>query len=345
VLDLAYRIDLPKSEWMEALARDIHRRRGAGDGVLAFELDISPIHSPAYFGDVASTGGIRGFAAHIRRLHESLSSDLYHHILDGGTQCSTIRSRLVELGQRVEDWPVLSHTMSQAEVEDIWAIGTVNPDARAMIFAAPLDSRYTPGGAERELWQKVGIHIAAGARLRTSINGDSHTARSEVPGNADAVLSPNGRALHLEGQAKTEREALRRAVVAVDRARASDYRRGTSQTIDVWQGLLSGEWSLLDWTDTDGSRFFLAIRNDPETAAPKSLTRKEAQVATYVAQGHPYKVVAYELGLSVSTIATHLRKALDKLGLASRSELAWVHGHLVCSGDLHQPEPGADPGR
>ena len=336
VLDLTYRIDLPKSEWMQALVKDIHRHRGVGDGMLAYELDISPIDEPAKLGNVALTGDIVGFAEHIRRMHQSLSSDLYHQILSGGTRCSTVRSRLAELGQGVEDWPILSDMMHRARAKDIWAIGTVNPDARTMIFAVPLSSRYAPDAAEREVWRKVGIHIAAGYRLRNRISGRNPPDGLDAIREADAVMSPDGRTLHLEGRAETQREALRRAAIAVDRAKARDHRRGTRETIDVWRGLLSGEWSLIDWTDTDGSRFFLAIRNDPDAAAPKSLTRKEAQVATYVAQGHPYKVVAYELGLHISTVATHLRKALDKLGLPSRTELAWLHGHLMRSSEVHQ---------
>jgi len=40
-----------------------------------------------------------------------------------------------------------------------------------------------------------------------------------------------------------------------------------------------------------------------------------------MADGHPYKTVAYELGLSVSTVATHLARAIKKIGLNSRLQL------------------------
>ncbi len=92
--------------------------------------------------------------------------------------------------------------------------------------------------------------------------------------------------------------------------------------------LLRGRWSLVDHIDSDGVHFLLAIRNDPEANAPSSLSRREAQVASYAAMGHMNKEIAYVLGLAVSTVATHLSNALDKLGLGSRTELIWLHGRL-----------------
>jgi DNA-binding NarL/FixJ family response regulator len=46
----------------------------------------------------------------------------------------------------------------------------------------------------------------------------------------------------------------------------------------------------------------------------------------FAALGHTNKLIAYELGLAVPTVAGHLRRAMDKLGLDSRSELIRVAG-------------------
>lgn len=58
------------------------------------------------------------------------------------------------------------------------------------------------------------------------------------------------------------------------------------------------------------------------------LTARETEVADLVAQGLSNKDVAGQLFLSVRTVESHVRSALAKLQLTTRTELAvWVHGH------------------
>lgn len=52
------------------------------------------------------------------------------------------------------------------------------------------------------------------------------------------------------------------------------------------------------------------------------LTRREREIARRAASGVPAKEIAAELGVSHRTVETHLQNAYDKLGVASRSELA-----------------------
>jgi DNA-binding CsgD family transcriptional regulator len=52
-----------------------------------------------------------------------------------------------------------------------------------------------------------------------------------------------------------------------------------------------------------------------------ALTSREREVAARVASGCSNKVVAFELGVSTGTVAVLLRRALRKLGLASRLDL------------------------
>jgi DNA-binding NarL/FixJ family response regulator len=336
VLELAYRLDLPKHQWIRDLSALIHRRRGIGPGVLGYELDLAPPEGSLALGLVEAAGSIPNFVNNTEPLHEALSGRLYRDLLQFGTHCSTIRTQLAALGQSLSDHPLIADMLHASEAEDSWAVHTVNPNGRTLTFATPLAESYTPKRRERELWRKVGVHIAAGYRLRERL-GAGDATRAEASSNAgdaaDAVLRPDGNPAHLTMAAEPRREALKRAARAIDHARAADLREATDETLEVWRGLLRGTWSLIDWVDTDGARYFLAIRNDPDAAAPRRLTRREAQVATYAAQGHTYKVIGYELGIAISTVATHLRSALNKLGLASRAELAWVHGHLADHGE------------
>lgn len=65
-------------------------------------------------------------------------------------------------------------------------------------------------------------------------------------------------------------------------------------------------------------------RNDPETARKLALTAREISVLRLVANGEPHKAIATKLHVSISTVATHVRRALKKLALRSRTEVAWL---------------------
>jgi len=66
-------------------------------------------------------------------------------------------------------------------------------------------------------------------------------------------------------------------------------------------------------------------------AEPSPLSTRETEVLRVLAQGKVYKVIAIELGLSVSTVRTHLHNAYTKLGVEDRAqavlratEMGWI---------------------
>jgi DNA-binding NarL/FixJ family response regulator len=91
--------------------------------------------------------------------------------------------------------------------------------------------------------------------------------------------------------------------------------------LETWKALVRGRWSLVDWFDTDGRRYLLAIPNSPHVTDPRGLTERESQVVTYVMLGHTNKMIAYRLGLSTSRVSTILRTAMRKLGSRTRPQL------------------------
>ena len=52
------------------------------------------------------------------------------------------------------------------------------------------------------------------------------------------------------------------------------------------------------------------------------LTARQQEVAALVAHGFTNRQIAERLGISPFTAETHVRKILDRLGAASRSEIA-----------------------
>jgi DNA-binding NarL/FixJ family response regulator len=66
-------------------------------------------------------------------------------------------------------------------------------------------------------------------------------------------------------------------------------------------------------------------------AEPSPLSSRETAVLRVLAQGKVYKAIAVELGLSTSTVRTHLHNTYAKLGVADRAqavlkatEMGWI---------------------
>ena len=65
----------------------------------------------------------------------------------------------------------------------------------------------------------------------------------------------------------------------------------------------------------------LAVENEPPTRPPRgTLSVREHQVLTQMHMGHSMKLIAYELGLSASTVRVLFHRAARKLGVSTRQE-------------------------
>ncbi|MBL4633326.1 MAG: response regulator transcription factor [Kofleriaceae bacterium] len=63
------------------------------------------------------------------------------------------------------------------------------------------------------------------------------------------------------------------------------------------------------------------MKNDPTVVEDRSLTRREQQVTRLAALGRSDSIIGYTLGLSKSTVQTHLQRAITKMNVGSRIEL------------------------
>lgn len=199
--------------------------------------------------------------------------------------------------------------------DDSWATYCVDGAGRGVLCGA-IARGISLSPRDRETHRRIAVHMASGLRLRSAL---SDAARA---GGADAVLRPDGHVEDARGAAVEQRECLREAVARVERARGT-HSEGR-ETLDLWQGLVEGRWSIVDYEDSDGKRYYLALANPPLAVLDRSLSVLEAQVAAHAVTGDSNKVIAYALGLAESTTANLLTCALRKLGLASRVDLIRV---------------------
>jgi len=123
--------------------------------------------------------------------------------------------------------------------------------------------------------------------------------------------------------------ALRQAARAADSARARRS-HGPDAAIEHWQALVSGRWSLVDRFESDERTFLIANPNPPRPRVVGRLTPRERAVVELAVLGRSNKLIAYELGLSLSSVGTYLQRAQRRLGVGSRAALVreYVRGRF-----------------
>ncbi|MCB8878413.1 response regulator transcription factor [Acidisoma silvae] len=57
-----------------------------------------------------------------------------------------------------------------------------------------------------------------------------------------------------------------------------------------------------------------------------TLTRRQSEVFACIKQGKPNKTIAYELGMSESTVKVHVRNIMQNLGATNRTHAVFVAG-------------------
>jgi DNA-binding CsgD family transcriptional regulator len=173
------------------------------------------------------------------------------------------------------------------------------------------------------LWSRIACHLSAGFRVHRSLSAaHAESANHFDPlRGSEAILKPGGKLAHAERAAQKAQLALARAVVAIDRARTRAERRDPDAALEAWRGLVQGRWSLVEHFDSDGQRFLVARKNDPDARGPRGLNARERQVLASRSRGLSLKLIAYELGLSIPSVSRALRSGMTKLGISSHEEL------------------------
>lgn len=98
-----------------------------------------------------------------------------------------------------------------------------------------------------------------------------------------------------------------------------------ARTGALWDEVCAGRWEFIDRFEHAGRRLLVA-RRAARVRGGAALTRAEVLCMAAVLDRALQKVVAADLGVSESTVSTHVRRAMRKLGIATRAELALLVG-------------------
>ena len=171
----------------------------------------------------------------------------------------------------------------------------------------------------RGSWERIAAHLGTAFRLRGS--GVSRAAPA-------LIVDQRGRTQHVAaGIGAGELTRLRDAVARVARARR--VRMSPEAALGAWRALYQGRWSIVESIERDGRRLLIARPNaplpradPPASLAPatrpalgqrRPLSVQERRALIALGNGHSNKLIAYELGLATSTVATLLDSTCTRL--------------------------------
>jgi hypothetical protein len=307
MIEATYRVDVPTEVWLQQVTERACQVMGADQGGFAFHYDTTR-------GDWVEVGALG-----LHRLSPEFAREVFDQadapreaVLDLVRVLTSMRFGSLRDFMERHGLAKFSSVLDRHGIRDLVGINGLDPSGRGCMVTL-VDSRQSRPARTQHLWHRLAAHVSAGNRLRVAL--ESLAKPIEDPTlRAEAIVTPDGKVEHATGAAESRpaREALRDALVRIDQARAE--RDDAEHSVDLWRGLVAGRWSLVEHFERDGRRYFLAQKNDPVVASDSALSQREKQVVRYTELGHSNKLIAYELGLSASTVSTILARARSKLG-------------------------------
>ena len=324
VLEAAYRLEVPDDDWLSGLLDATAPALDCGMGQAAYLFAGAPrtqvrVLSARGTGPYAEPGVLdKVMSWALAAPPEFLETMI------GRTVFETVSMRMgrARFGQAIPEFVAIDPQLGA--LRDQFGLAAVEPGRFGCVVSADLPRRTTVSRQDKALWERIAAHIGSAMRLRRR----AHAA-------PEAILSPGGRIEHATdaAQSKLARESLMHAARVVDRARGALRRRSPEEAIAIWTALAAGRWSLVDHFDTDGRRYVIARRNEPEAEGWAQLTPGERNVVAFAAMGHSNKLVGYELGITPSTVAMRLARAMRKLGAMSRVALIDAYKRHAATAD------------
>ena len=307
-LEASYAVDRPLRGWLEGVLGSARPWLDQGTGVFGYAWEIVE-------------GGVVSFVEHVSlggpgidliRLAGDYPADL------GRMGAEILQSNRCGLSSRVLRRPEMSDRfmapLRALGIADAIGINGLDSPSSGIWIGAYLRRNRSLARGEESLYRRVARHLAAGNRMRRRLG--PHLPRDE---DADAILSPAGRVEHAGPSARSAevRTALRKAVVAMDRARGAERRTDPDGAVRRWQVLADARFTLMDRFESDGRRYVVACENAPAKDGPARLTARERQVVALYRLGADAKLIAYELGLAHATVRVLLSRAAHRLGVRS----------------------------
>jgi DNA-binding CsgD family transcriptional regulator len=320
--EAAYGLDANSEDWLPKLLRAGAPLLDRGLGVFALTCHRPSEMGPLIIDRLHMQSGPSDLLERVVRLRAELDMQLLWAL-----SRPSVPKTLSEAAADEQDPTAFSQIMHYFDfAKDGLGVSAFDPEGWGVYLIAPLPGVTRLTEKSRERWQMLAAHFGTGYRLRRAVVEANRTASTPeaFPYGAEAVIDPACfRVSDATGKAKSRGalSALRSAAVQIDRARGRLRERDPEEALELWKALVRGRWSAVDWFDSDGRRFVLAVPNAPSVTDPRGLTERETQVTAYALFGLSNKLIGYNLGLSKGHVSALMGSAMRKLGVSTRVQL------------------------
>ncbi|HJL15113.1 MAG TPA: LuxR C-terminal-related transcriptional regulator [Sandaracinaceae bacterium LLY-WYZ-13_1] len=308
VVESAYRLQDSLQGWLEAVVDRCEPALDEGLGTLGYLFEHTP---RGVLVRAVTTRGSVGSAEQVRARTEGAPVDAMRVLLDRGDAVGSTCAVLEPFGLAAPFLEALAADTG-GRARDVVGLVAHDGEELGLVLGGARPERASVPAATARRWSRVLAHLGAGCRLQRRL--------LRAPAAPEAVLTPDGRPVHLEPPARRGVEGLRHAARQIDRARGR-LRHSPDEALAIWKGLVEGRWSLVDRFESDGRRFVLAHRNDPRLRDPRGLSPRERHVAEELGRGRTMQEIAYDLGVTPSAVGNAAARARRKLGARSLTEL------------------------
>lgn len=322
LLDRMYDLEAVELDWLRGIGESIQPLVDCGVGVGVYSLTLHT-HPTA-----AGQGMRIGLGLDMETMWRQFQRVVPLEILGDEGMIGPLSNAARCPSPRVRRYAAAGH--AALGVHSLTGLNATDLEHRIVTIAVPAPVRghvFWPEH-DRTSWERISAHLGAAFRMR------NRRVVDEAPG---VIIDQNDRVQHVEpGLADADLARIRDAAAAVHRARR--IRMSPEAVLAAWRALYGGRWSVVESVERDGRRLLVARPNAPlrncepptsgesvrhrraETA--RQLSPQEARVLAALAKGHSNKLIAYELGLTTSTVGTLLARAARKLGCKTRIALA-----------------------
>ncbi|NUO52487.1 MAG: helix-turn-helix transcriptional regulator [Polyangiaceae bacterium] len=330
IIEGAYQVDQEPAGWLRNLLETATPTLDHGLGCSAFFYDATDVNR-LRLQEFVSVGA-RSDESIMRAIERSTPERVRW----------VFRSQACRTASEGPDWTInpAAKMFREWGITDVLFINGLDPSGIGCFVTAKLSAEDRVSQGTKQRLSKLAAHLASGYRLVRRLSNEA----KRDPSTGSAVLTPSGRVEHADAEAaeKTALTALREAVGAIEGARGKMRRRDPDGAVSSWRGMVNAKWSLVDHFDRDGKRYVVARENHAQTPRPRELSLRERQVVAYAALGHTNKLIAYELGISASSVGVLLWRAAKKLGVESRKDLFDAFARSDIGGSAETPDGGEE---
>lgn len=311
-LESAYALELDDEEWLTQALYALARLCGPDHRYLGFFYDASNVNEFKLW-------NVARAQAAAPELESSWG--IFQSLCEPAFVRSTFRSLYLGSARRTAQ-PYLSPVLEDRERNgwgDFFYLNGLDPSGLGCLLTLGCrEPEFRLGSEDAAIFRRLGAHLGAAFRCRRRL-ASGGAARATV--GAEAVLAPDGRVLHAEGAARTERAWLARRAASIEAVRGKNQRRDGLSALDLWRPLNRARWTLVDSFEEGGRRYIVARENQAEAQCFNDLTDRERQIVVHASLGMSNKQIAYALGISDATVRVLMARAAKRVGVRTRKEL------------------------